>query len=162
RLEGRRRRGGGRQHWHADLRRDRGVRAAQSRAQHGLGRPDQGREAADRPGAPALGPGDVVRDDARDGLPAAGVARRQRVVVRAIAARVRGWDVLSQIVNFVVSFGVITFLFCATYKILPDVRIGWRVVWFGGAVTALLFTLGKELIGMYLGRDSLASVYGAA
>src|SRR5215467_15396878 len=83
-------------------------------------------------------------------------------LARWTAALVPGWDVLSQIVNFVVSFGVITFLFCATYKILPDVRIGWRVVWFGGAVTALLFTLGKELIGMYLGRDSLASVYGAA
>src|SRR5207245_2484706 len=53
-------------------------------------------------------------------------------------------------------------LFGAAFKILPDVRIGWRVVWFGGAVTALLFTVGKELIGMYLGRDSIASVYGAA
>ena len=57
---------------------------------------------------------------------------------------------------------MITFLFGAAFKILPDVRIGWRVVWFGGAVTALLFTVGKELIGMYLGRDSIASVYGAA
>jgi len=83
-------------------------------------------------------------------------------LARWTAALVPGWDVPTQIVNGVVSFSVITFLFCAAYKILPDVRIGWRVVWFGGAVTALLFTLGKELIGMYLGHDSLASVYGAA
>jgi membrane protein len=83
-------------------------------------------------------------------------------LARWTAALVPGWDVPTQIVNGVISFSVITFLFCAAYKILPDVRIGWRVVWFGGAVTALLFTFGKELIGMYLGRDSLASVYGAA
>jgi len=83
-------------------------------------------------------------------------------LARWTAALVPGWDVLTFINNGAVSFAVITFLFCATYKILPDVRIGWRVVWFGGAVTAILFTLGKELIGMYLGRDSIASVYGAA
>ena len=64
-----------------------------------------------------------------------------------------------QIVNGMISFAVLTFLFCAAFKILPDVRIGWRVVWFGGAVTALLFTIGKELIGMYLGQGSVASVY---
>ena len=83
-------------------------------------------------------------------------------LARWTAALVPGWDVLTFINNGAVSFAVITFLFCAAYKILPDVRIGWRVVWFGGAVTAILFTLGKELIGMYLGRDSIASVYGAA
>src|SRR5215467_5965057 len=83
-------------------------------------------------------------------------------LARWTGALVPGWDVLTFINNGAVSFAVITFLFCAAYKILPDVRIGWRVVWFGGAVTAILFTLGKELIGMYLGHDSLASVYGAA
>jgi membrane protein len=67
---------------------------------------------------------------------------------------VPGWEMPIQLINAGVSFGVITFL--------PDVRIGWRVVWFGGAVTALLFTIGKELIGMYLGRGSIASIYGAA
>ena len=75
---------------------------------------------------------------------------------------IAGWEMLSQVVNGVVSFAVIAFLFGAAFKILPDVHIGWRVVWFGGAVTALLFTVGKELIGMYLGQDSIASVYGAA
>ena len=69
---------------------------------------------------------------------------------------------MTQIFNSGVSFAVFAFLFGAAFKILPDVRIGWRVVWFGGAVTALLFTVGKELIGMYLGRGSIASVYGAA
>ena len=83
-------------------------------------------------------------------------------LARWTGALVPGWDVLTFINNGAVSFAVITFLFCAAYKILPDVRIGWRVVWFGGAVTALLFTLGKELIGMYLGHDSIASIYGAA
>lgn len=73
-----------------------------------------------------------------------------------------GWELLTQIVNDGVSFAVIAFLFGAAFKILPDVRIGWHVVWFGGAMTALLFTIGKELIGMYLGRGSIASVYGAA
>src|SRR4029453_18740894 len=75
---------------------------------------------------------------------------------------VPGWEMPIQLINAGVSFGVITFLFGAALKILPDVRIGWRVVWFGGAVTALLFTIGKELIGMYLGRGSIASIYGAA
>jgi membrane protein len=83
-------------------------------------------------------------------------------LARWSSALVPGWELLTQIVNSGVSFAVIAFLFGAAFKILPDVRIGWRVVWFGGAVTALLFTLGKELIGMYLGRGSIASVYGAA
>ena len=73
-----------------------------------------------------------------------------------------GWELLTQLANSAVTYAVIAFLFGAAFKILPDVRIGWRVVWFGGAVTALLFTVGKELIGMYLGRGSVASVYGAA
>jgi membrane protein len=73
-----------------------------------------------------------------------------------------GWELLTQIVNDGVSFAVIALLFGAAFKILPDVRIAWRVVWFGGAMTALLFAIGKELIGMYLGRGSIASVYGAA
>jgi membrane protein len=48
------------------------------------------------------------------------------------------------------------------YKLLPDVKITWRNVWVGAAVTALLFTIGKSLIGLYLGRSTVASVYGAA
>lgn len=65
-------------------------------------------------------------------------------------------------INSVVSFGVITLLFALIYKVLPDVKIAWRDVWIGAAITALLFTLGKFLIGMYLGRSSVVSAYGAA
>ena len=61
---------------------------------------------------------------------------------------------LLQAINVVISFGVITLLFAAIYKVLPDVRIGWRDVWLGAAVTALLFTIGKFLLGLYLGSSS--------
>ena len=72
------------------------------------------------------------------------------------------WDVFLEILNFGVSFGVFTLLFAMIYKIMPRARISWRDVWTGAAVTALLFTLGKVLIGLYLGKSSLASGYGAA
>jgi membrane protein len=64
--------------------------------------------------------------------------------------------------NALLSFVVITFMFAVIYKLLPDVRIAWRDVWTGAAVTAVLFTIGKSLIGLYLGRSTVASVYGAA
>lgn len=67
---------------------------------------------------------------------------------------------LWQIVNFIVSFGVITLLFAAIFKVLPDVEIRWNNVWIGAAVTALLFTIGKYLLGLYLGNAG--SAYGAA
>jgi membrane protein len=69
---------------------------------------------------------------------------------------------LSQILNFLVSFVVITLLFAMMFKILPDAQIAWRQVWLGAALTALLFTMGKFLIGLYLGRSSMASSYGVA
>ena len=64
--------------------------------------------------------------------------------------------------NALLSFVVITFMFAVIYKLLPDVKIAWRNVWTGAAVTAILFTIGKTLIGLYLGRSTVASVYGAA
>ena len=64
--------------------------------------------------------------------------------------------------NFLVSFLLTTSLFAMIYKLLPDARMDWRDVWLGAAVTALLFTIGKTLIGLYLGRTGVASVYGAA
>lgn len=64
--------------------------------------------------------------------------------------------------NALISFGVITFLFAMIYRILPDVHIPWSDVWTGAAVTSLLFTLGKSLIGLYLGRSGVATTYGAA
>ncbi len=60
------------------------------------------------------------------------------------------------------SFLVIAGLFAAIYKVMPDVHIEWRDVLLGGAVTSLLFTIGKQLLGLYLGRASYTSTYGAA
>ncbi|MEP6574476.1 MAG: YihY/virulence factor BrkB family protein, partial [Gemmatimonadota bacterium] len=60
------------------------------------------------------------------------------------------------------SFLVITLLFTMIYKVLPDVKLQWRDVWRGAAVTALLFSGGKFLIGLYLGGSAVASTYGAA
>jgi membrane protein len=70
--------------------------------------------------------------------------------------------ILVQVINLVLSLAIITLLFAMIYKILPDVVIGWRDVWLGAAVTAVLFVIGKELIGFYLGRAAVASAYGAA
>jgi membrane protein len=69
---------------------------------------------------------------------------------------------LAQVLSNLLSFVVISFLFALVYKYLPDVKIAWRNVWMGAAVTGLLFTVGKFLLGLYLGRSSTASVYGAA
>ena len=65
-------------------------------------------------------------------------------------------------VNFVMNFLVLTLLFAMMFKYLPDTRIGWRDVWIGAALTALLFNLGKFLIAFYLGKQGLESTYGAA
>ncbi len=65
-------------------------------------------------------------------------------------------------VDFLASLAVITVLFALLYKVLPEVSIAWRDVWLGAAVTALLFTVGKVLIGLYLARSGVASAYGAA
>ncbi|HEX2187936.1 MAG TPA: YihY/virulence factor BrkB family protein [Longimicrobiaceae bacterium] len=64
--------------------------------------------------------------------------------------------------NFAVSFGVVTLLFAATFKIVPDAEVAWRDVWVGAVVTALLFMVGKFAIGFYLGRSNPGEVYGAA
>jgi membrane protein len=64
--------------------------------------------------------------------------------------------------DFAVSFTVISALFAMIFKILPNVRIGWHDVWIGSAGTAFLFSLGKLLIGLYLGTSSIGSSFGAA
>jgi len=69
---------------------------------------------------------------------------------------------LISLANFSVSFLVVMALFAMIFKLLPDARIEWRDVWLGAAVTAVLFTIGKGLIGIYLGRAGVTSVYGAA
>lgn len=83
-------------------------------------------------------------------------------VHRLIAERLPVFALVLPYLNFAVSFALVTALFAAIFKILPDVRIEWRDVWLGAAVTALLFTVGKSLIGLYLGRAGVASIYGAA
>jgi membrane protein len=67
-----------------------------------------------------------------------------------------------RVLNFAVSFAVITALFAAIFKILPDAKIRWHDVWLGAAVTSLLFTIGKTVIGLYLAKSATASAYGAA
>jgi membrane protein len=62
----------------------------------------------------------------------------------------------------VVSFLVLIVLFAAIFKVLPDVEISWQDVWIGATVTAILFTVGKYLIGLYLGSSSIGSSFGAA
>lgn len=69
---------------------------------------------------------------------------------------------LLQILNFVVSLGVITVLFALMYKILPRVPMAWPDVWIGSIVTALLFSIGKFAVGLYLGKSTVASGFGAA
>jgi len=78
------------------------------------------------------------------------------------AALAPGLNFLWTLVNWVVSFGVITVLFAMIFKVLPDVRIAWRDVWIGAGLTSLLFTAGKTLLGLYLGRNSTVTAYGAA
>jgi len=73
-----------------------------------------------------------------------------------------GGAVLWEAVNVIVSLAVISILFAMVYKVLPDVELAWRDVWVGGLVTAGLWTVGKLLIGLYLGTSALASSYGAA
>ena len=64
--------------------------------------------------------------------------------------------------NFVVSYGLVTILFAMVYKYLPDIKIAWSDVWIGAIVTTLLFSVGKFLLGFYMGRQTFGSVYGAA
>jgi membrane protein len=73
-----------------------------------------------------------------------------------------GLNVLWMVFNFAFSFLVITALFAMIFKVLPDIKIAWRDVWVGAGLTALLFTIGKFLLGLYLGKNSTVSAYGAA
>jgi membrane protein len=78
------------------------------------------------------------------------------------SSRLPGSDFLWHLLNLGVSLIVITILFALIYRILPAVKIAWRDVFFGAAVTAFLFIVGKTLIGLYLGRSAATSSYGAA
>ena len=69
---------------------------------------------------------------------------------------------LLQVGNVAVSLAISTLLFAVTFKVMPDVEMRWRDVWLGAIITAILFAVGKSLIGLYLGRSAFASTYGAA
>lgn len=92
------------------------------------------------------------------------------LVISAVLAGVGSWtsglvpahETAMQAVNFFVSVVVVGVLFALIFKILPNVRVGWREVWMGALVTSLLFNIGKHVIGLYLGRSGVASPYGAA
>jgi YihY family inner membrane protein len=92
------------------------------------------------------------------------------LVVSAALAATSDWlgggaaveSVLASVLNFTVSFALFTVLFAMIYKIMPTAKISWHDVWMGSAVTALLFNIGKSLIGLYLAKSSVASGFGAA
>jgi len=71
-------------------------------------------------------------------------------------------ELILQSLNLIISIGVITILFALIYKVLPDAEIAWHDVWPGAFVTAVFFSLGKLLIGLYLGNSAIASSFGAA
>lgn len=60
------------------------------------------------------------------------------------------------------SFAAMVLLFALIFRYVPDVRVGWKRVWWGSVVTAFLFTVGKQLTGLYLGKTAIGSAYGAA
>ncbi|WP_319423021.1 YihY/virulence factor BrkB family protein [Pleurocapsa sp. FMAR1] len=73
-----------------------------------------------------------------------------------------GSAILWENLDFIVSFGLITFLFCLMFKYVPDIKIAWKDVFIGSIITALLFLFGKYLLGLYISKGSLGSAYGAA
>jgi membrane protein len=79
-----------------------------------------------------------------------------------INAMLPAGHLILQTLNFLASFVLITVLFAAIYKMVPDRRIEWRDVVVGAVATSLLFTIGKFLIGLYLGSSTVATSYGAA
>jgi membrane protein len=77
-------------------------------------------------------------------------------------AHLPGGEALWQVVQLVVSFAVITVVFALIFRILPDLKIDWRDVWFGAAFTSLLFVLGKFALGLWIAKAAAGSTYGAA
>ena len=77
-----------------------------------------------------------------------------------VSALGKGWGL--HVIDWLLSFALMTVLFAAIYKVIPRARVAWQDVWMGAAVTAALFAGGKFLIGLYIGRSSIASAFGAA
>jgi membrane protein len=78
------------------------------------------------------------------------------------SARMDGWEAILHLLNLAISFALSTSLFAMIYKLMPRARVAWRDVWIGAAVTALMFEIGKLLIGLYVGKSGIASSFGAA
>jgi membrane protein len=77
-------------------------------------------------------------------------------------ASLADWVILASIINFLLGFAFTTVVFAMIYKIMPRAKVDWTDVWIGAAVTALLFTSGKFLIGLYIGKSGVTSAFGAA
>jgi membrane protein len=73
-----------------------------------------------------------------------------------------GWSLVLQVLNFAVMFAAITTSFALIYRYVPEADVAWRDVWLGAAVTAVLFTIGRYLIGLYLSTAGVGSGFGAA
>ena len=73
-----------------------------------------------------------------------------------------GWEALMQVINIAISLGVATVLFAMIFKLMPQASVAWRDVWVGAVVTAVLFEVGKTLIGLYIGKSSVTSSFAAA
>ena len=73
-----------------------------------------------------------------------------------------GQSILLGAIAQLLTFAVVTIVFTLLFKVLPDVTIAWRHAWFGGFITAVLFTIGQTLIGIYFTRGGVTSAYGAA
>ena len=84
------------------------------------------------------------------------------LVAQWFGGMVPGMETLVQILNFILSLSVITLLFAMIFKFLPDAKIAWHDVWIGAFITALLFTVGKFALGLYLGKSGVGSSYGTA
>ena len=92
------------------------------------------------------------------------------LVISAILSGIHGklagwlpqWSVLAEVSNFVLGFVLITLLFAMVFKWLPETYMRWSDVWLGAAITAGLFSVGKYVIGLYLGKTAIGSAYGAA
>jgi membrane protein len=84
------------------------------------------------------------------------------VVAQWFGGMLPAMETLAQILNFVLSLAVITLLFGMIFKFLPDAKIAWHDVWIGAFITALLFTVGKFALGLYLAKSGVGSSYGAA
>jgi membrane protein len=92
------------------------------------------------------------------------------LVISAILSGINGklagslpqWGTLAEVSNFLIGFALIAILFAMIFKWLPETRLAWSHVWAGAVITAGLFSIGKYLIGLYLGKTAVGSAYGAA